>query len=119
MGQQGTWLCPTEGDRARLVDSSGRVRKARNLASLACGVGIAAGAPWIGWWVFGILGASLAQLATLDRRIKRSPRPEYHVAASIFYTQALIALAVALTGGSHSPIIALLALPLGMTSARF
>ena len=45
-GFQGGWLCPTQADRARLLDMSAAVRRSRLLSSLFCGLGVIALTPW-------------------------------------------------------------------------
>jgi diguanylate cyclase (GGDEF)-like protein len=119
MEKNGTWLCPTEADRARLVDVSDRVRKARNIAAAASGIGLLAAAPWIGFWTLGFFVPLVAQLATVDRRIQSSPRPENHVAASHVFTEAMIALIIAFSGGPRSAMLPFLVLPAGMAATRF
>jgi hypothetical protein len=47
----GSWLCPTELDRSRVVDANARVRNIRLVGAGAVGVALLMIAPWIGWWV--------------------------------------------------------------------
>jgi diguanylate cyclase (GGDEF)-like protein len=64
-----------------------------------------------GWWptLFGALSA--VQVATLDRRITRSVRPERYVAASFMWTAVFAAAGAATSGGPRSPLLFLVALP--------
>src|SRR3954454_12515051 len=51
----GTWLCPTEFDRARTVDMEERLQGARAVLFGSLGVGFAAAGPWIGWLPVGLV----------------------------------------------------------------
>src|SRR5262245_26018953 len=77
------WLCPTEFDRARVLDNSTRVRRARRVAAAAIGVALIALLPWFGIWILGLFAASAVNLLTLDRRMARSSHPELVVAGSL------------------------------------
>ena len=117
--QPGAWLCPTELDRQRVLDMSPRVRRARTIGSAAVGVATLLLAPLLSWWLVGLFFLSALNLATLDRRMARSPRPERVVAGSLLWTELLIAGAAALSGGPRLPLLFWLAIPVGMASARF
>jgi hypothetical protein len=45
----GTWLCPTEFDRARLVDMEKRLQPARAVLFGTLAVASAVAMPWLGW----------------------------------------------------------------------
>ena len=45
-----SWLCPTELDRARVVDANARVRTIRKIGSGAVGLALLISTPWLGWW---------------------------------------------------------------------
>jgi diguanylate cyclase (GGDEF)-like protein len=119
MTADGKWLCPTDQDRARLLDNSARIRKARLIGAAAIGVAAAVSAPWLGWWLLVVFGAAAVQLLTLDFRIRRAARPELTVAFSLLFTEVAIGVAVALSGGATSPALPWMAVPIGMTAARF
>jgi diguanylate cyclase (GGDEF)-like protein len=117
--ETGSWLCPTEADRARMLEAGSLVRGARVWVSLLVAVATAASGPWIGWWptLFGALAA--VQVATLDRRVTRSRRPERYVAASFAWTAAFAAAGAATSGGPGSPLLFLIALPAILMANRF
>jgi diguanylate cyclase (GGDEF)-like protein len=115
----GTWLCPTELDRARLLDMEARIARPRALMYAALGLGMASTIPWVGWWPMIPLTLQMAIYAVLRPRIARSSRPEYVVAATVLSSQLLLGVGIALSGGPHSPGIALLLLPLVTLPARF
>jgi len=50
MAANGTWLCPPELDRARLLDMEARIARPRALMYAALGVAFVSAIPWIGWW---------------------------------------------------------------------
>jgi diguanylate cyclase (GGDEF)-like protein len=114
-----SWLCPTELDRARVLDNSTRVRRARTVAAAAIGVALIALLPWFGIWMLGLFAASAVNLLTLDRRMARSEHPELAVAFSLLFTAVLLALGVMFSGGGQSAALPWMAVPVGMAAARF
>jgi diguanylate cyclase (GGDEF)-like protein len=114
-----TWLCPGEFDRARLLENSRRVSRARSIASLVVALCLIYAAPKYGWWLVGLFAVSALNTQTLEWRMRRSARPEYHVACSIVLSQGLIALAAAFTGGPRSMILPLVAVPTAFAATRF
>jgi diguanylate cyclase (GGDEF)-like protein len=113
------WLCPTELDRARMLDSSPRMQRARMVTAGAVGATLVYFAPEYGWWTLVLFGVALANLLTLDRRIARSAVPELHVAASLVLMEAILAGAVALSGGPTSLALPWLVFPAAFSAARF
>jgi diguanylate cyclase (GGDEF)-like protein len=114
-----TWLCPSELDRARLLDNSARIRRARGITAAAVALTLLSFAPTYGWWTVGFFVFAIANMGTLDGRIARSPNPQLHVAASLLQIQVILAAAVALTGGPESITLPWLVLPTAFTAARF
>lgn len=117
--QGGSWLCPTELDRSRVVDASDRVRTIRQVGTASVGLALVASAPWMGWWTLGLLTVSMLNFANVERRIRTSRRPEIVSACAIVITLGLISVGVAFSGGPHSPALPWMALPAGMVAARF
>lgn len=60
----GGWLCPTELDRQRAVDTSARVRQARLLGSAFVGVGLLVIAPLLNWWLLALFAISTLNMVT-------------------------------------------------------
>jgi diguanylate cyclase (GGDEF)-like protein len=119
MAPNGTWLCPTEQDRARLLDMEARIARPRALMYVALGIAFATAVPWIGWWTVIPLAIQVALYAVLRPRIATSRRPEYLVFGTVLSSQVLLGVGIVLSGGAHSPAIALLMLPLVTLPARF
>ena len=115
----GTWLCPTPFDRTRLLDMEARLLHARTIMYGSVATGALLSGPWLGWWTLAPLLVLVAFSRALQPRIARSDKPEYVVAAVIVAAQLMIGLSVALTGGAHSPVLMLLALPVVTLPARF
>jgi diguanylate cyclase (GGDEF)-like protein len=115
----GSWLCPTEADRARMLEAGALVRLTRVWVSLLVAAATAAAGPWVGWWpsVFGALAA--LQVATLDRRVVGSARPERYVAASFLSTALFATAGAATSGGPRSPMLVFVALPAILMANRF
>jgi diguanylate cyclase (GGDEF)-like protein len=114
-----SWLCPTELDRARVVDANTRVRNLRFISLGALAVALVIAAPWQGW-VYVILAIPVAlTFLAVDLTIRRVARPELISAAAMILTLVVLAVGVAIDGGPRSPALPWLVLPLGATAARF
>jgi diguanylate cyclase (GGDEF)-like protein len=113
------WLCPTELDRQRAVDTSPRVRRARLTAWAFIGAGALVVAPILNWWLLALCVVSIVNLVTLDWVMSRSRRPERPAAGSMAFTGLILAVAAAITGGPDSPVLPLLVLPVAIMPARF
>lgn len=117
--RRGSWLCPTELDRIRVVDASPRVRKIR-LVGIGClGASLLASGPWVGWWVLIPLCLIAVNLITVERRLMRSAHPERVSAWAIVTTLLALGAGVALSGGPRSPALPWTVLPAGVAAARF
>lgn len=114
-----SWLCPTELDRSRVVDASERVRRIRLIGSGAVGVALLIAAPWVGWWPLILFGVSGLNFLNVELRIDKSAHPERISARAIVITMLLIGAGVAHSGGTHSPVLPWMALPVAMVAARF
>lgn len=119
MGRLSAFLCPTELDRQRVVEASGRVRVARSIAAGAMGVALLFVAPWEGWWILGLFALVAANLLTLDLRLSRSAHPESVAAQSLLFSLLMIAVGVALSGGPTSAVLTWLIIPAAMSGTRF
>jgi diguanylate cyclase (GGDEF)-like protein len=113
------WLCPTELDRTRAVDTSERVRRARTVVAALIGLTTIIILPRLGWLPLAFFAVQFAYLAGLDRRMERSEYPEVQAAAGMFSTGIAMIAAIVVTGGPNSPILPVLALPVAMIAARF
>jgi diguanylate cyclase (GGDEF)-like protein len=119
MDRISAWLCPTEAHRARALEANARVRTARTMAGVTCGISLLAMAPFVGWWFLLLFGVSAAVLFTADRRIERSARPELAIALNGLAVLAVLAVGAALSGGEESPALPWLVLPSALSAARF
>ncbi len=116
---EGSWLCPTELDRSRVVDANDRVRTIRMVGSGAVGGALLISAPWIGWWTLILFALSALNFINVDRRLRTSAHPERVSAGAIVVTELLLAGGVVMSGGPHSPALPWMVLPAGMVAARF
>jgi diguanylate cyclase (GGDEF)-like protein len=114
-----SWLCPTELDRSRVVDASGRVRMIRRVGSGAVAGALLLSAPWLGWWTLGLMALSVLNFANVERRIHTSAHPERISATGVIITMLLLGGGIAYSGGPRSPMLCWLVLPAGMVAARF
>lgn len=118
-GKPGSWLCPTELDRSRAVDANERVRNIRLCGIAFVGVALIVSTPWAGYWVLIPFLFTGINLITVERRLSRSPRPERVSAWAMLTTLLTIGIGVAMSGGSHSPALSWMVLPVLISAARF
>jgi diguanylate cyclase (GGDEF)-like protein len=114
-----SWLCPTEEHRARALEAGDRVRAARTIAAVTCGISLVATAPFVSWWFLILFGVVAAVLGTLERRLDRSERPELVAAQTALLILAVLAVGTALSGGEDSPALPWMILPVATSAARF
>jgi hypothetical protein len=99
-----SWLCPTDSDRARLLELGPAITRARRGVALVAGLGVVAIAPWYGWRPALIFLAAPLPLLYMDRWLTRSRRPERIAAGVQLLNLVLILGGVAVSGGVHSPL---------------
>jgi diguanylate cyclase (GGDEF)-like protein len=119
MDRISSWLCPTEHHRARALEAGERVRAARTLAAITCGISLLATGPFLSWWFLLLFGVVAVVLGTLDRRLERSERPELVAAETSLIVLSVLALGTALSGGESSPALPWTILPVATSAARF
>jgi diguanylate cyclase (GGDEF)-like protein len=119
MDRISTWLCPTEHHRARALEAGERVRTARTIAAITCGISLVLTAPFVSWWFLGLFGVVAVSLATVERRLNASDRPELVAAQTMLLVLAVLAVGAALSGGESSPALPWLILPVATAAARF
>ena len=119
MSAGGTWLCPTQLHRERLLEMEGRITRARAVMYGSLAIAFLIGIPWVGIWTLIPLGLSVVTYGLLRPRIATSEHPEYVVAATVVNAQVLIGIGIWLSGGPHSPTIPMLLLPIVTLPGRF
>jgi diguanylate cyclase (GGDEF)-like protein len=96
-----------------------RLQWARAVMFGMLGVGFLIAAPWLGLWPVALVLTQVAVYAALRKPIASSRRPEYPVGLAVVLAQVLIAIAVAITGASHSPVLLVFLLGVAGLPARF
>jgi diguanylate cyclase (GGDEF)-like protein len=119
MNRISAWLCPTEEHRARALEAGARVRTARTIAAIACGISLVATAPFRSWWYLILFALVVVTLGTLERRMRSSTRPELHAAGAGLVILAVLALGAGVSGGEESPALPWMILPVATSAARF
>jgi diguanylate cyclase (GGDEF)-like protein len=119
MDARGTWLCPTDVDRERLLDMEPRIDKTRRVMFACLGVGLLSAIPWLGWFTLAPLAWVVASYPLLRPWITRSSRPEYPIMVTVLNAQLTVGIAIAFTGGPQSPALPFLLLAIVTVSARF
>jgi diguanylate cyclase (GGDEF)-like protein len=115
----GSWLVPTELDRARVVDAHGRMRRARIVVLATLGLTLLVTLPWNPWWVLVLLLVAAVPMLTFELRLKRSAHPERLAAQTLLITLLVLAIGAAGTGGPDSPGLPWLVIPCAMAATRF
>jgi predicted signal transduction protein with EAL and GGDEF domain len=102
-----------------VVGANRRVRTLRVVGLASLGVALFIAVPWQGWlYVALLLPVGLTFLA-VDLTIDKTARPELVSAAAILITLLVLAVGVAINGGSTSPALPWLVLPVAAIAARF
>ena len=117
--ERSTWLCPDEASRQRLLDMDARIQRTRGVAFAVLAIAVAATVPQEGTWPAIFMAVVFAGFFTMTAVAKRISVPEYAVFATWAFGEAVIAAAVALTGGSRSYALSWLLVPLVTLPARF
>jgi diguanylate cyclase (GGDEF)-like protein len=115
----GSWLCRDDFDRERLIDMEERIKPVRRLAMGILALALIVCAPWLGWWTLIPLAGAAGFFLVADARLERSERPEYVMFGAWVGSEAMIALAVAMSGGPEVATLPWLAIPVVTLSARF
>jgi diguanylate cyclase (GGDEF)-like protein len=102
-----------------VVGANRRVRTLRVVSLASLGVALLIAVPWQGWlYVALLLPVGLTFLA-VDLTIDRTARPELVSAGAILITLLVLAVGVGINGGSTSPALPWLVLPVAAIAARF
>lgn len=75
--------------------------------------------PFLGWWILILFAVVAINLGTLERRLRRSARPELLPVQSMLLIVAVLAVGVGFSGGQQSPALPWLILPVATAAARF
>jgi diguanylate cyclase (GGDEF)-like protein len=119
MDKISSWLCPTEQHRARAREAGARVRTARSVAAVACGISLVATAPFMSWWYLLLFAIVAVNLGMLEQRLRTAKRPELLAAQSSLTILAVLAVGALLSGGEQSPAFTWMILPVATSAARF
>ena len=95
------------------------MRVARTIGAAVIGLALVLAAPWVGWWTLIGFAIVAVDFATLEPRLRRSPRPERIAAGSLLLALGIIGATVALSGGPESPLLPWLVIPAMTSATRF
>lgn len=115
----GTWLCPTEVDRARFVEMGGRHRWAYVAVGATMVVVLGASARWLGPGPLVVMAIAMAVAGAVELAGARSRHPEVGVALALLVLQAGVLVSIHRTGGVSSPVLPWAALLVPTLAARF
>ena len=119
MDRISSWLCPTEEHRVRAREAGARVRTARTIAAVACGIALVAIVPFEGWWTLILFSTAALMIGTVETRLRRSDRPELVALQGMLVILAVLAVGVAFSGGEDSPALPWLIMPVAIAALRF
>jgi len=114
-----SWLISDGSERERMLDMERLVAPVRRKSFAVMAVALLVCGPWLGWWTLAPLAVAGILFALADRVRERVAHPEYILLAAWTGSQAIIGVAVPLTGGAHSPAMGWFAIPIVTLSARF
>ena len=114
-----SWLISDGMDRERMLDMDRLVAPVRRKSFVVMALALLFCGPWLGWWTVALLAGAGVLFKIADDAIERVTHPEYLLFAAWAGSQLMIAIAVVLTGGPHSPAMAWFAIPIVTLSARF
>jgi len=101
----GSWLCPSEHDRARTVEMQARLGRVLPLVYGSLGLALVGSVHSLGWWPLLALALTGLHYLALSAQVARSERPELWVAWILLIGQLLVGSAIAATGGPKSPLL--------------
>ena len=119
MGWLSSFLCPTELDRARVLEAGERVRGARKICAGVLALAVVLVSPWTGIFTFAVFAPVAIELATLEKRLERSTHPETLAMRATLVALVCIGVGTALNGGLDSPSLSWMIVPVAIASTRF
>jgi diguanylate cyclase (GGDEF)-like protein len=112
-----SWLCPTDAERARMLDLSCRLLPVQ-IALICVMLALAAVAvPSAGWPLLGAVVVSAGALWTLKARAFEHRRPEYLFLAAFSIAEVLVAAGIVASGGQRGLMVVLLVIPALLAAA--
>ena len=117
-GFEGTWLCPTPLDRARMLEMDERLGAGGNAIQVIFPASCIFVAFWVGPWALLPLAAG-PLFATAPKLMPRMRKPEWLMLAALLTFVSSLGMAVALTGGARSPLIFWLTFYMVGVASRF
>src|SRR5690349_17375736 len=94
-----SWLCPTPGDRSRMLDMERRLAPVRSATFVILALALVSFGPELGWWPLAALFFAIVSWVVVGRGLDRARYPEYRLALGWCMGQVTIAASVALSGG--------------------
>ncbi len=112
-------LCEDEAARRRLLDMEDHMRSPRVLVFALLGLNLVVLSPWLGPWPLVPFAAALLGFGIAERRVPKSPRPEYWFMAALMFAELMFGLAVVVAHEPRRVFIAWLVIPAATLAARF
>lgn len=106
-------------DRERMLDMDRRLQPVRRLSFFVLAGSLILLGPWLGWWTMVPLVTSAGLFAAADKYTERARRPEYFMFGAWVGTQAVLAIAVALSGGPKVATISWFGIAIVTLASRF
>jgi diguanylate cyclase (GGDEF)-like protein len=119
MNRGGSWLFPDGANRDRMIELDEQLRPVRRAAFAVLAAALMASGPWLGWWTLVPLVLAAVGFQVADKYVARLRRPEYALLGAWVFSEAVMAAAVALSGGPLVSTVSWLAIPVLTLGARF
>ncbi len=115
-----SWICRDEFERDRFLDLHARLVRANAAMLVLLVVVIGASFPFVAEWVAVLpAAAGMVLFGWIQRNTSRFSRPELWVFGALLGAEAMIVMAVAVSGGALTPAMALLCWPVAGVAGRF
>ena len=118
-----SWLIRDGMDRERMLDMDRRIQPLRVAALLVLAAALLVSTPWLGVRTIAMCVIAVTIAAGLftiaGSRTEGASKPEYVLFAGWAGSVVIIAVCVAITGGTNSPALAWIAIPVTTLGARF
>jgi len=113
------WIFGEDLDRERLLDMDRRLAPVRRNALMMVGGGLLVAGPWTGWWTVIPLVLAAVLFTVANRRGVKARRPEYPILGAWIASEAILAGAIVLAGGTKMVPLGLFVIPIVTLPSRF
>ncbi|MGH9103422.1 MAG: GGDEF domain-containing protein [Acidimicrobiales bacterium] len=114
-----SWLCPSPGDRARMLELDDRLGALGNLIQPLLPLSLILAAFWVGPWALLPVAFPVPLFIAMPKLMPRMAKPEWLFLAALLSLACTLGVAIAFTGGLDSPLVFWLLFMVVGVAARF